>query len=100
MYSSEDELIFKFLNVKDELIFALDVVKKYIIENELLLTGGFALDTSLRSKNSFIYDKYTLPDYDVLSDNHIHHINTLGLVLCNFNKFDVDIINAIHNTTI
>ncbi len=99
MFSSEDELIFKYLNVKEELFFVLNIVKKYIIENKLIVTGGFALDLSLRSKNSFIYDKFTIPDYDVLSDQHLYHCNTLGALLCNLNRFDVDIINAIHNTT-
>ena len=98
MFSSEDNIIFEYLNVKDELFLALDIVKNYIIENNLILTGGFALDLSLKNKGSFIYDNYTIPDYDVLSNNHEEHCNKLGLILCNL-KYDVDIIPAIHNTT-
>ena len=98
MFTSEDEILFNYLDCKNDIFLALDVVKQYIIDNKLLITGGFALDLSLRSKGSFIYDKFTIPDYDVLSDKFDYHCNKLGLILCNLN-YDVDIINAIHNTT-
>jgi hypothetical protein len=99
MFTSEDNIIFEYLDNKNELFLALDVVKEYIINNNLLVTGGYSLDLALKSKGSFIYDNYTIPDYDILSDDPVHHCNTLGLILCNL-KYDVDIIPAIHNTTI
>lgn len=99
LYKSEDELIHKFLDNKDDLDVALNVVKDYIIDNKLIITGGFALDLAFKTKNSFIYDSFTIPDYDVITDDNIKHCNNLGMILCNLNKFDVDIINAIHNTT-
>lgn len=99
LFKSEDELIYNFLDNKDDLELALNVVKEYIIENKLIVTGGFAMDLAFKTKNTFIYDSFTIPDYDVITDDNIKHCNNLGMILCNLNKFDVDIINAIHNTT-
>lgn len=100
MFNSEEEIIFKHLANKDEIVLALKIVDQYILDNQLLITGGLALDYALQTKNRVLYDEYTFPDYDVLCNDPVKHCNDLAMILCTKHNMDVDVVQAIHNTTL
>jgi hypothetical protein len=78
---------------------ALTLVKKYIIENKLILTGGMAIDLALRTKQKKLYDDDALPDYDFYSTNHVKTAYEIGIMLFNNGLKNVEVINAAHVTT-
>ncbi len=78
---------------------ALDTVKKYIIKNKLILTGGMAIDLALKEKGSGIYDKDVMPDYDFYSSDYHNTAYELGKILCKLGLENISIINALHSTT-
>jgi hypothetical protein len=79
---------------------ALDTVKQFIIEKKLLLTGGMAIDMSLKTiGREGIYGSDTLPDYDFFSPKFHEHAYELGYILCQQGMPHVTIINAIHILT-
>lgn len=54
----------------DVIFKSLDVVKNFIIEKGLILTGGMVVDISLKMKGKMgLYSKEEIPDYDCLSPN-------------------------------
>ena len=63
---------------------ALDVIKEYIINNNLLIVGGTAIDYALKLKNNTLYnDLYQVPDFDIISPNNVDHANKIGEILMN-----------------
>jgi len=69
-------------NVKKEFFIAkemMEIVSKYIIKNELILYGGFALNLILPEKKK-IYKKHTHADYDCYSDNAKQHAFNLAKI--------------------
>lgn len=77
----------------------LPIVKQYIIDKQLILKGGLAMDYLLRLKGDKIYDEHQTPDYDFLSYDHVKHAYELGQILCN--KFEnVSVVQGFHLTTI
>ena len=54
----DDEYIYFNHNfLKNELENALNVVKEYIIDNDLMVVGGMAIDLALRVKDDNLYDE-------------------------------------------
>lgn len=101
MYSDDiyEKIVFDNNIYKDEIIKALEIVKKFIIERKLVLTGGMSIDMALRINNDSIYSDDELPDYDFYSANFHNDAYDLALLLIK-NKFEgVDVINAIHPST-
>ena len=78
---------------------AMEVVKKFIIKNKLILYGGMAMDLALRLKNQSIYPDDEIPDYDFMSPTHHIHAYKLADILVSKGFTDVHVINAIHITT-
>lgn len=84
---------------------ALDIVRDYIIENKLVITGGMSIDFALRAKGEKLYDDTTLPDYDFFSPEHHIHAYELGSILCKQLKDhkgetpSISVIDALHITT-
>lgn len=78
---------------------AFNVVKKFIIKNERIVKGGMALDCAFRLRGHQLYSDDDIPDYDMISP--IHHIDAYNLAneLINLGFEDVQVINAIHITT-
>lgn len=72
----------------------------YVSEHKLILTGGMAIDLALRVKNESIYDDDTLPDYDIISDENLLHANALAEIFCKEGLPDINVINAVHITTV
>ena len=80
---------------------ALEVIKEYIINNNLLIVGGTAIDYALKLKNQSLYnDLYQVPDFDIISPNNIDHANNIGKILCEMKYTNISIVPAIHHTTV
>lgn len=79
---------------------AMRITRDYVSEHKLILTGGMAIDLALRAKGKSIYDDDTLPDYDIISDKNLYHATALAEKLCKAGLPDVNVINAIHITTV
>ena len=91
---------------KDLMLKALDMVRDFITEKKLTITGGMAVDFALKLKGSKLYDDNTLPDYDFFSPEHSNDAYELAKLLClrlpEFfpgEKFHIDAIPATHVTT-
>ena len=48
----------------NQVLKGLDIVKDFIIENKLIITGGMAIDYALKLKGDKLYEDNQLPDYD------------------------------------
>ncbi len=79
---------------------AIKLTEEYISANKLMLTGGMAIDLALRVHGQSIYGDDQLPDYDIISDRNLHHARELAKILCGAGIQDVNIINAVHVTTV
>lgn len=79
---------------------ALDITAEYVSKHRLILTGGTAIDMALRSKGQSIYDDNALPDYDIISENNLKHATALAEILCNEGIRDINVISAVHITTV
>lgn len=94
-----DTLRFQHLQMRETLLKALEHVKHFIIRNNLILVGGMAIDLNLRLKGAKLYDEDQIPDYDFLSPLNAEHAYLLGHELCAAKFPAVDVISAIHTTT-
>lgn len=79
---------------------ALDIVRKFIKDRQLILVGGMAIDYALRLKGKRLYSDNIIPDYDFISTNFIEDSRDLGEILCKADMENVSIINALHINTI
>jgi hypothetical protein len=103
-YIAENEHFYKDIirkhNIdKDVIESALDHVKRFIIQNELIVYGGLAIDYALRLKNDSIYHKNDIPDYDCISDKNVDLAYDLGERLHKLGFENVKVIKAIHEIT-
>lgn len=76
------------------------LTEQYISDHKLVLTGGMAIDLALRARGASIYDDDALPDYDIISDKNVEHSNALARLLCKEGLPDINVINAVHVTTV
>lgn len=78
---------------------ALELVRKFIIERQLVLYGGQAIDFALRLKGGQIYPDHQTPDYDCFSPQNVDDAYELAdrLVAAGFQH--VGAIPAIHVQT-
>ncbi len=65
----------------------------------LILVGGMAIDYNLRLRGLKLYDDNTIPDYDFYSPKNAEDAYQLASELCNDKFAEVDVISAIHVTT-
>lgn len=94
------DLVVKKTNDYDNIVAAIDVVKKYIIFNKLCLVGGTAIDCALKLKNKKgIYDNNVLPDFDIISSQHFKHAYDIATTLARKNFTGISVINALHPST-
>lgn len=56
----------------DETIRACEIVKKNIIENDLVIYGGMAINYALMERGSKIYESWEMPDYDFYSSDNVN----------------------------
>ena len=99
-----DEEFYKIIlinhNPNSEIILkGLDIVKKYVIREKLIIVGGMAIDFALRLKGSKLYNDDEIPDYDFNTPHHwidayeiVQWLNRTGIN-------NLSVINAFHPTT-
>lgn len=76
---------------------ALEVVKKFIIDEQLVIFGGFAIDINLKlAGHPGIYASDAVPDYDFISPDFYNHSNKLAQILQSLKFENVSSINASH----
>lgn len=87
-------------NPQNEMLLkALEHVQHFIIKQKLILVGGMAIDCALRLRGMRLYDDNEIPDYDFLSPRNSEDAYQLGQELCALEYPNVDVITAIHTTT-
>lgn len=77
----------------------LDLVKDFIIAKNRILVGGMSIDLALKMKGSQLYSDTEMPDYDIRTPEHHEDAVEFGRLLCNSGYNNVQIINAIHVTS-
>lgn len=102
----ENNKIFEYLRDKHDpvytdLIHAIDLVKKFIEDHNLIIYGGSAIDYALRLKGSKIYDDEALafPDLDFYSPDNVKHSYQLADILYNKGYKSVCVIRAMYVRT-
>jgi hypothetical protein len=94
-----ETLRFKHNQQAELLLKALDHVKHFIVQHKLVLVGGMAIDCALRLRGTKLYGDDALADYDFYSPKNAEHAYLLGSELCSMEFPNVDVITAIHTTT-
>jgi hypothetical protein len=94
-----ENIIIKNDKYTEDTLIALGLVKKYIIENKLIIVGGMAIDLALRLKSQKLYDDETLPDYDFYSPEHHKDAYKIAEMLHKANMKNISVINANHVST-
>lgn len=94
-------LVSTFDPVYSDLLTVIEMVKKFIIDNELIIYGGSGLDYSLRLKGDKIYpdDLLALPDLDFYSPKNVEHAYQLADLLYEKGYKEARAINAQHMET-
>jgi hypothetical protein len=89
-----------------EILSALKIAEKYIAREKKIVVGGQAIDYALKIKgDKGIYssmtnsNKIALPDYDIFSDTHFNDAYDVAEWLIRTNHNGVNVINALHPTT-
>jgi len=77
----------------------LEIVKKYIIREKLILTGGMAIDFALRLHKKKLYDDDAIPDYDFITPHHWIDAYEIAQWLSRIGMKEISVINAMHPTT-
>lgn len=95
-----DNALYQLNHYKPLIDRAIKITEDYVSEHKLVLTGGMAIDLALRANGKSIYDDDTLPDYDIISDKNIEHANALAEIMCKAGLPDINVINAVHITTV
>lgn len=79
---------------------ALEVVRKFIIDHDLIIYGGMAIDLALKAKgHKGIYKDDAVPDFDFMSPKHYEHACELADLLNKKGFGDVQAVNAVHVST-
>lgn len=94
-----EKIVFNNSAIKDKVEQGLEITKKAIIKNNLILVGGMAMDLALRTKGKNIYPDDTLPDYDFICPNF--HVIAYDIAKeCLKQKLtNIQVINAQHVST-
>jgi len=103
-YITEHEKEFKIISQKRDIDSqmvnnALDIVHKFVINKQLILYGGLAIDYALRIKGDHIYNDEEKPDYDVLSSDNVNDSYEIADILYKAGFDQVSAIRAAHVQT-
>jgi hypothetical protein len=79
---------------------ALSIVRSYIERNKVLLVGGMAIDFALKQQGGGIYGDNVIPDYDMQTPTHYEHGVKLAEELCRADLGAVNLVGALHTTTV
>ena len=81
----------------NDIIKALDLVFKFIVDNNRILYGGMAIDLALKSNNhAGIYEEDSIPDYDFYSFDFYNDSIKLADILFENKLTNISAINASH----
>jgi hypothetical protein len=94
-----ENLLIKNDKFTEDIQIALGLVKKYVVNNKLILVGGMAIDLSLKLKGTQLYDDDVLPDYDFYSPNHHIDAYKIAELLHKVGMKNITVINANHVST-
>lgn len=84
----------------DNIIKAMDIVKRFIIREKRVLTGGMSIDFALKLKgHPGVYEKDTIPDYDFYSSTHYEDAYHIAEWLYRTGHRGISVINALHPST-
>lgn len=79
---------------------SLDIVKRYIIREKLIIVGGMAIDFALRLRGSKLYSEEEVPDYDFITPHHWIDAYEIAQWINRVGVNDISVINATHPTTL
>lgn len=82
-----------------DLVIATEIVKKFIIDNKLIIYGGTAIDMALKLHGDRIYPDDLLPDLDFYSPQNVEHSYQLADILYEHGYKEARAINALHMET-
>lgn len=75
------------------------IIKRYLIDNKRILTGGMAIDTALRAKGSKLYEIEKI-DYDFITPDFHNDAYKIALLISQVPQLiSVHVINAMHTST-
>lgn len=75
------------------------IIKRYLIDNKLILTGGMAIDTALRAKGTKLYEIEKI-DYDFITPDFHNDAYKIALLISHVPQLNsVHVINAMHTST-
>lgn len=94
-----EDIIIKNDKFTGDTMIALGLVKKYVMENNLIIVGGMAIDISLRLKGTKLYEDDALPDYDFYSPEYNKDAYKIAERLKNAGMPNISVINANHIST-
>lgn len=80
------------------LVNAIEIVKQFIKQNELVIYGGTAIDFALRLRGDAIYsdESLAIPDLDFFSPDSVTHAYELADILHDEGYIDVRVVRALH----
>ena len=78
---------------------ALSVVKQFIIENQLIIYGGQAIDYAMKLKGEYLYHDDIRPDFDFFSPDNVNMAYKLSKILYDKNFPNISCIYAMHVQT-
>lgn len=86
---------------KDEILLGLEITEQCIRDNDLIITGGMAINAALMLKGYVLYGPHIQPDWDFYSDKfHIHAFNIANDIAKRTNQNTViEVIGAMHPST-
>lgn len=99
------EKYFKNLVIKksfnyDKIIKSINIVQRYVQKKQLIVVGGQSIDYAIRIKGGEgLYDKGSIPDIDIISDEHFEDAYAIALLLKKADITGISVINALHPTT-
>jgi hypothetical protein len=77
-----------------------DVVRKFIVDKQLVVTGGLVVDFALRLKGEKIYEDFEVPDYDFFSTTNARDASELFELLMKAGFDNISLVPGLHPSTI
>jgi len=84
---------------REKILAALSLVREYIANHKLILTGGMAIDAAMRVTGSQLYPDDELPDYDFFSTEFHRDAYRIANMLVAKDFDNVSVIRAMHTST-
>lgn len=94
-----EQLVISHDPIYNELVRAIELTKKFISDNGLILYGGSGQDYALRLRGDSIYPENAIPDLDFYSPKNVEHSYELADLLFEHGYKEARAINALHVET-